>query len=138
VTGVEYLDARSAHSEDESRYLARLDALLPGALMDRVGPEEVGSCGYGGVCVWLSVPDVPDGEAPVISNTLQVLYNAQFLGYWGCGHLWDDYDERDPEHLHVEVGDLSPAQNAYRGSAFQMRPSRLPPAELCGGGQSSG
>ena len=119
MTGVEYLDARSAHSEDESRYLARLDALLPGALMDRVDPEEVGSCWYGGACVWLSVPDVPDGEAPVISNTLQVLYNAQFLGaYWGCGHLWDDYDERDPEHLHVEVGDLSPERAAELAAAW--------------------
>jgi hypothetical protein len=109
VTGGANLDARSAHTDEESRYLARLDALLPDALGSRIEPSDVGSLWYGGVCIWLTVPNVPDGENPVISNTLQVLYNAQYLGaYWGCGHLWDDYDERDPEHLHVDASNLSP------------------------------
>ncbi len=120
-----YLDPSSAHSDDETRYLLSLDPLLPDALRDRVDPDDVGSLWYGGVCIWLTVPLVPDGEVPVISNTLQVLYNAQFIGaYWGCSHLWDDYDERNPEHLHMDTADMSPeraAELAAEWLATQLR-----------------
>lgn len=47
------------------------------------------------------MPGVPDGEWPVITNHLQVLYAPNFLGgYWGCAHLWDDFDPDNPESMH--------------------------------------
>lgn len=120
-----FLKSSSAHTAEDHRYLARLDTLLPVALEGRVDPSEVGSLWYGGVLVWVSVPNVPDGEAPVISNTLQVLYNPEWLGaYWGCSHLWDDYDENDPEHLYVSTPGFAPedaAELAAHWLAEQLR-----------------
>ena len=117
TSGPIFLDASSARTAEELRYLARLDALLPAALAGRVEPDEVGSIAYGGVMIWLTVPGVPDSEWPVITNQLQVLYNAQSLGaYWGCSHLWDDYDEDNPEHLNVAASDLEPESAAERAA----------------------
>ncbi len=114
-----FLTASSAHTPEEDRYLGHLDSLLPLALAGRVDPTEVGSLWYGGVIIWLTVPEVPDGERPVISNQLQVLYNAQALGaYWACSHLWDDYDERDPEHLHLPTAGLAPEEAAERAAEW--------------------
>lgn len=114
-----YLEASSAHTPGENRYLARLDSLLPAALDGRVDPSEIGSLWYGGVLIWLAVPDVPDGEWPVISNQLQVLYNAESLGaYRGCSHLWDDYDERHPEQLNVPTSGISPEDAAERAAQW--------------------
>lgn len=114
-----FLGASSAHTPEEERYLGRLDALLPVALDGRVDPNEVGSLWYGGVLVWLTVPDVPDGEWPVISNHLQVLYNAESLGaYWGCSHLWDDFDKGKPEHFCMATAELAPEDAAERAAQW--------------------
>jgi hypothetical protein len=127
TSGPIYLDASSAQTADEHRYLVRLDSLLPEALGDRVDPTEVRSLDYGGVLIWLTVPDVPDGESPVISNHLQVLYNAQALGaYWGCSHLWDDYDKRDPEHLCVPTSGVAPEDAAERAAQWVKEQLRRP------------
>lgn len=127
TSGPVYLDASSAQTADEDRYLARLDSLLLVALAERVDPREVGSLQYGGVLIWLTVPDVPDGESPVISNHLQVLYNAQALGaYWGCSHLWDDYDEQDPEHLCVPISEVAPEDAAERAAQWLRVQLRRP------------
>ena len=114
-----FLDESSAHTPDEERYLLRLDALLPDALAGRVDLDEVGSIWYGGVLTWLTVPAVPSGEVPVINNHLQVLYNAQALGaYWGCSHLWDDYDDANPEHLAQPASNLTPEAAAERAAEW--------------------
>ncbi len=127
TSGPIYLDASSAQTADEDRYLVRLDSLLPEALGDSVDPSEVGSVDYGGVLIWLTLPDVPDGESPVINNHLQVLYNAQTLGaYWGCSHLWDDYDERDPEHLCVPTSGVAPEDAAERAAQWLREQLRRP------------
>ncbi len=121
TNGPIYLDASSAQTSDEARYVVRLDLLLPDALGDRVAPSEVGSLQYGGVLIWLTVPDLPDGESPVINNHLQVLYNANSLGgYWGCSHLWDEYDERNPEHLCVPNSGVEP-EDVAEGAANWLR-----------------
>ena len=122
-----HLDPSSGHTTEDARYLTRLDAILPSALAGFVDPSEVGSLWYGGVLVWLSVPGVPDGEIPVINNTLQVLYNAGSLrAYWGCSHLWDDYDELDPEHLSHATGDLPPEAVADMAASWLARQLRRP------------
>ena len=52
-----------------------------------------------------------------------MLFAPGFLGgYWGCSHLWDDFDPADPEALHV-TGDLTPqkaAEAAVRWMAQQL------------------
>ena len=122
-----HLEASSAQTPGEVRYLSRLDSLLSAALAGRVDPSEVGSIQYGGVLMWLAVPGVPDGESPVISNQLQVLNNAQLLGaYWGCSHPWDDYDEQDLEHLSVPVSDVAPEDAAKRAAQWLTAQLRRP------------
>jgi hypothetical protein len=127
VGGLLHLDESSGHTAEDARYLARLDDLLPSALAGLADPSEVGSLWYGGVLVWLTVPSVPDGEMPVINNTLQVSYSAGSLrAYWGCSHLWDDYDEHDPEHLARETGELPPEAVADMAANWLTQQLRRP------------
>lgn len=122
-----FLKSSSARTAKDHRYVARLDSLLPVALDGRVDPTQVGSLWYGGVLVWLTVPDVPDGESPVIRNVLQVLYSPGWLGaYWGCSHLWDDYDENDPEHLNVSMSGSAPEDSAELAAHWLSEQPRRP------------
>jgi hypothetical protein len=67
----------------------------------------------------VDVPDVPDGEVPVINNHIQVLWDGGLLGgYWGCSHVWDDFDERDEEALVVPDANMTDAEAAERAVAW--------------------
>lgn len=127
VSGPRWLDPGCARTDAESRYVARLAQLLPAAAGDRVSAHDVGQLQYGGVCAWITLPHVPAGEWPVIANTLQVLYDGRLLGaYWGCAHLWDEYDEQDPEHLHVDATALTPERAAEVAAGWLARQLRRP------------
>ena len=67
----------------------------------------------------VDVPGVPDGEVPVINNHIYVLWDGGLLGgYWGCSHVWDDFDERDGEALVVSEPTMTDAEAAERAVAW--------------------
>lgn len=67
----------------------------------------------------VDVPGVPDGEVPVIDNHVSVLWDGSLLGgYWGCSHVWDDFDERDDEALVVSEPAMTDAEAAERAVAW--------------------
>ena len=106
----------------------RFFALAPAAFGDLLDPQRIGVVYLGGVLLHAPVPGVPVSESPVISNQLQLLYAPGFLGgYWGCSHLWDDWDEEDPEALHITL-DLAPAQAAERAVEWVTDQLRRPVA----------
>jgi hypothetical protein len=78
-----------------------------------------------GSVLTIDVPGVPAGERPVITNNLQVLWDGGLLGgNWGCGHLWDEFDERDEEALvvrGVSLTDEAAAEVAVDWLARQLR-----------------
>jgi hypothetical protein len=88
---------------DEDPFLHRVRDLAPSILGDQVAPEAtVAFTELGRTLLVVEVPQVPGGETPVITNQLQVRLDERTLcGYWGCSHLWDDFDEPDPEALIV-------------------------------------
>ncbi len=100
----------------------------------RIAPERLGGLipsaqtwariDLGGSLLAVDVPDVPDGELSVINNHIQVLWDEHALGgYWGCSHIWDDFDERDPEALVVRdesIEDEEAAQKAVAWLAHQL------------------
>lgn len=66
--------------------------------------------------------DIPDGEMPVITNHIQILWNSDTLGgYWGCTHLWDDFDERKKETLVVRGVPMSDAEAAEQAMGWLHR-----------------
>lgn len=67
----------------------------------------------------VDLPDVPDGEMPVINNRIYVLWDGSLLGgYWGCSHVWDDFDERDDEALVMSDATMTDAEAAERAVAW--------------------
>ena len=110
---------------DAETFLARVRDLAPDALGGLVPADDTLAYPYGCVLT-VDVPGVPASEWPVYTNTLQVLYASGLLGgYWGCSHLWDDYDPEDPEALHV-TEDLTPGQAAQRAVAWLAEQLRRP------------
>ena len=96
---------------DEDAFLDEMRRLAPCRLTGLIGPDATGAHPYGCVLV-VEVPGVPPRENPVTTNQLQVLYSPGFVGgYWGCAHLWDDFDPADPDALHVAAG-LTPQEAA--------------------------
>ena len=60
------------------------------------------------------------------AHLLQVAYAPGFVGgYWGCSHIWDDFDSNDPEALFV-AAELTPEQGAERGVAWLAEQLRRP------------
>lgn len=83
-------------------YLGRVRLLAAERLVGLIAPDHTWSMEYSGALLVVDVPEVPDGEAPTIRNHIQVLWDGRTLGgYWGCSHLWDDFDEQDEEALVV-------------------------------------
>jgi hypothetical protein len=107
-------------------FLGHLRTLAADALSSRVTPEDTAAYPYGGCLVTVEVPGVPASERPVATDQLQVLYRPGLLGgYWGCAHLWDDFDPQDPEALHVSA-ELSPDTAAERGLAWLAQQLQRP------------
>jgi hypothetical protein len=99
-------------------FLRCLRALAGAALSGRVTPEDTVAYPYEGCLVCVGVPGVPALDRPCARDDLELLFRPGLLGgYWGCRHLWDDFDPRDPEALHVS-DDLSPATAAEVGLAW--------------------
>ncbi len=124
----EYVDAEWFEGSveggpDADAFLARVRELGPTELGDLVEPDDTGAVPYGCVLT-VEVPGVPGSEWPVYTHMLQVMYAPGLLGgYWGCSHLWDDYDADDPEALHVpeELTAEQAAVRAVRWLAEQLR-----------------
>lgn len=102
---------------DAESFLLRMRELASVALAGLVPPDNTVAYPYG-CLLTVDVPGVPASEWPVYTNTLQVLYAPGLLGgYWGCSHLWDDYDPADDESLHV-TDDLPAELAAERAVAW--------------------
>lgn len=98
-------------------FLHRVRQLAPAALTGRVAPESTAAHRYGCLIV-VEVPGVPRSEWPVHTHLLQVMWEAEHLGgYWGCSHLWEDYDPNEPGVLAVAAA-LSPDGAAERAAAW--------------------
>ena len=93
-------------STTESPFINSARDLAPtllGALVPETATWAVG--GFGDGLLVVEVPDVPTGENPVINNSIQVMWDRATLGgYWGCAHLFDDFDSKDDESLFVDAG----------------------------------
>ncbi len=75
----------------------------------------------------VDVPDVPDGEIPVINNLIRVLWDGSVLdGYWGCSRVWDDFDEHDDEALVIPYATRTDAEAAERAVARLAEQLRRP------------
>ena len=110
---------------DAEAFLARVRELAPAALSGLVSADDTTAYPYGCVLT-VGVPGVPASEWPVHTSTLQVLHTPGLLGgYWGCSHLWDDYDPHDPEALHV-TDELAPEQAAERAVGWLAEQLRRP------------
>lgn len=97
----EWFDGPTPADDAERAFVARLRDLAPQAVGDRVSAADTALFPYG-CLVTVDVPDAPANEVPVYTHQLQVLFAPGLLGgYWGCSHLWGDYDPADPEALHV-------------------------------------
>lgn len=125
----------SPEGDDGSLFLVRVRELAPAALTDRVDPSETAIHPYG-CLIGIQVPGVPASEWPVYRHHLQVLFEPGLLGgYWGCSHLWDDFDPADPEALNItaalgpdEAADLAVAwlrQQLHRPLVVQEWDQRL-------------
>lgn len=106
-------------------FLERVRELAPDALGVRVQPHHTSALAYG-CLITVEVPDVPKSEWPVHTHLLQVMWDRDHLGgYWGCSHLWDDYDESHPSALNVTER-LTPEQAAGRAIAWLAEQLRRP------------
>lgn len=102
---------------DAEAFLAHVQQLAPTVLGGLVPSGNTAAYPYGCV-IGVAVPGVPPSERPVHAHQLQVSYAPGFLGaYWGCLHLWDDFDPADPEALHVTT-ELRPDEAAERAVAW--------------------
>ncbi|MGY1717638.1 hypothetical protein ACI8AG_01120 [Blastococcus sp. SYSU DS0552] len=103
-------------SESTTPFLEQARRVAPSQLDQLVRPVDTwGMAEPIGPLLAVDVPDVPDGEVPVINNHVYVRWGGQLLGgYWGCSHVWDDFDERDEEALVVSGATMTDAEAATR------------------------
>jgi hypothetical protein len=98
-------------------FLEQVRKLAPRHLADRVRPEDTAAVRYG-CLLTVEVPGVPKREWPVYTHLLQVMWQENHLGgYWGCSHLWDEYDPTEPSALD-EAGRQAPDQAAAKATRW--------------------
>lgn len=99
-------------------FLARVQSDAEGALDGLVAPEATSAFPVMGCLLTVEVPGIPASEWPVHAHQLQVLRTPGFLGgYWGCSHLWDEFDPDDPDSFSVDAG-LAPEVAAAQALAW--------------------
>ena len=107
-------------NESTTPFLEQARRVAPSLLDQLVRPVDTWGMGEPiGPLLAVDVPDVPDGEVPVINNHIYVRWDGQLLGgYWGCSHVWDDFDERDEEALVVSDASMTDSEAAARAVAW--------------------
>ena len=111
-----WFEGRVEGGADADAFLDRVRELAP-AVLAGVSPDHTSAIPYGCV-ITVDVPGVPPSEWLAHAHLLQVLYAPGLLGgYWGCSHIWDDYDPDDPEALNL-TEELAPEAAAERAVAW--------------------
>lgn len=97
----EWFPGQVAGCDGAVPFLAQVRALAPEALGSLVAPAATAAFPVG-CLITVDVPGIPPSESPVNAHQLQVMYESDWLaGYWGCSHLWDDWDPKDPDAWRV-------------------------------------
>ncbi len=100
-------------SDRTTRFLERVRSLAPERLGHLVEPGATWETDYAGCLLIVDVPEVGDDRFRIVYNHLQIRWDHGVLGgYWGDSYLWDEFDERDDEALHVRGLPLSDEQAA--------------------------
>jgi hypothetical protein len=97
-------DSRWFDGKVESAFVGRVRQKAALALGGLVPSDVTWSLGdFGDGLLVVDVPDLPASEHPVMNSSIQVLWERGSLrGYWGCAHLFDDFDPADPEALLIQ------------------------------------
>ena len=110
--------------EGTTAFLERVRALAAERLGHLIEAGDTWETDYAGCLLMVDVPGVTDGGLRGSDNHLQVAWRDGVLGgYWGDGHLWDGFDERDEEALVVRglaLTDDEAAEAAVEGLARQL------------------
>lgn len=127
VDRVEWFGGRVKGGADADAFLSRVRGLAAASLNDLVAADATSAIPFGCV-VTVEVPGIPPSESPMNAHLLQVRYAPRFLGgYWGCSHIWDDYDAEDAEAMHATT-ELSPEQAAEQAVDWLAEQLRRPRA----------
>ena len=107
-------DPRWFDGKVETAFVARVRHKATVVLGDLVPPDATWSLGdFGDGLLVVDVPGLPASEHPVINSSIQVLWERGSLrGYWGCAHLFDDFDPADSEALLIQGLPLDEGQAA--------------------------
>lgn len=121
----QWFSGEVAGGDDADAFLAHARELAPEALGSLVEPGGTAAFPVG-CLITIDVPGIPPSEWPVHAHQLQVMYDHEWLGgYWGCSHLWDDWDPKDSEALLVNE-ELVPLEAAARGIDWLVSQLRRP------------
>ena len=112
----------------ESAFVGRARDKAALALGGLVPADETWALGdFGDGLLVVDVPHLPASEQPVINSSIQVLWERGSLrGYWGCGHLFDDFDPADKEALLLQGLPLDDAKAADMAVDWLVHELRRP------------
>lgn len=121
----EWFGGRVEGGEHAQAFLDAARQAAPDLLGGLVDPDNTGAVPYG-CLLMVDVPGVLPSEWPVNTHLLQVMFAPGWVGgYWGCSHLWDDWDADDPEALVID-GEHSPEELGRRAVSWSAEQLRRP------------